>query len=75
MDLKPIEKNCIKVNEIDDQNIRLNLSSEKNIKEKKVKEMLWPWVKMPFSTNNFDNRFKTQEKLLHEQHKMIKGIF
>jgi hypothetical protein len=40
---------------------------------KKVKEMMWPWVKSPFVVNNFDNRFKAQEKLLHDQHKMIKG--
>ena len=39
---------------------------------KKVKEMMWPWVKTPFAVNNFDNRFKAQEKLLHEQHGMIK---
>ena len=34
---------------------------------------MWPWVKTPFAVNNFDNRFKAQEKLLHEQHDMIKG--
>lgn len=42
---------------------------------KKVKDAMWPWVKTPFAINNFDNRFKAQEKLLHEQHKMIKGLF
>ena len=40
--------------------------------DKKVKEMMWPWVKSPFNMNKFDNRFKAQEKLLHEQHDMIK---
>ena len=40
---------------------------------KKVKEMMWPWVKSPFVVNNFDNRFKAQDKMLHEQHQMIKG--
>jgi hypothetical protein len=35
--------------------------------------MMWPWVKTPFVVNNFDNRFKAQEKLLHEQQKMMKG--
>jgi 2,3-bisphosphoglycerate-independent phosphoglycerate mutase len=52
----------------------LDLNSERIKKEKKVKEMMWPWVKTSNTTNNFDNRFKTQEKLLHEQHQMIKGI-
>ncbi len=41
---------------------------------KKVKEMMWPWVKTPFAMNNFDNRFKAQEKLLQEQQRMMKGI-
>ena len=41
--------------------------------DKKVKEMIYPWVKTPFAVNNFDNRFKNQEKLLQEQHNMIKG--
>ncbi len=40
--------------------------------EKKVKDMMWPWVKTPFNISKFDNRFKAQEKLLHEQHAMIK---
>jgi len=35
--------------------------------------MMWPYVKQPFG--NFENRFKAQEKLLHEQHQMIKGNF
>ena len=33
---------------------------------------MWPWVKSPFNMNKFDNRFKAQEKLLHEQPDMIK---
>lgn len=33
---------------------------------------MWPWVKAPFAVNNFDNRFKAQDKLLHEQHQMIR---
>jgi len=41
---------------------------------KKVKEMIWPLVKSPFAVNNFESRFKAQEKLLKEQHEMIKGI-
>lgn len=41
---------------------------------KKVKEMIWPLVKSPFTVNNFESRFKAQEKLLKEQHEMIKGI-
>jgi hypothetical protein len=40
---------------------------------KKVKEMIWPLVKSPFPVNNFESRFKAQEKLLKEQHEMIKG--
>ena len=40
--------------------------------DKKVKELMWPWVKAPFAVNNFDNRFKAQDKLLHEQHQMIR---
>lgn len=39
---------------------------------KKVKEMMWPYVKTPFMVNNFDHRFKAQEKILTEQTKMIK---
>lgn len=42
---------------------------------KKVKEMMWPWVKTPFIINNYDNRFKAQEKLMHEQQKMMKGTW
>lgn len=36
--------------------------------------MIYPWVKSPYtaSTNNYDNRFKAQDKLLQEQQKMIK---
>lgn len=35
---------------------------------------MWPWMKSsPQFVNNLDNRFKAQEKLLHEQHQMIKG--
>ncbi len=45
-----------------------------NFLNKKVKEMMWPWVKTPFNLNQFDNRFKAQEKLLHEQQKMMKGM-
>jgi hypothetical protein len=41
---------------------------------KRVKDAMWPWVKTPFATvNNFDNRFKAQEKLLQEQNRMIRG--
>lgn len=40
--------------------------------DKKVKELMWSWVKAPFAVNNFDNRFKAQDKLLHEQHQMIR---
>jgi hypothetical protein len=42
---------------------------------KKVKDMMWPFVKAPFAVNNFDNRFKAQEKMLHDQQRMIKGNF
>jgi hypothetical protein len=34
---------------------------------------MWPFVKAPFAVNNFDNRFKAQEKMLHDQQRMIKG--
>ena len=47
---------------------------DENTLNKKVKEMMWPWVKTPFAINNFDNRFKAQEKLLQEQQRMMKGI-
>jgi hypothetical protein len=48
---------------------------DENTLNKKVKEMMWPWVKTPFAINNFDNRFKAQEKLLQDQQKMMKGIY
>lgn len=40
--------------------------------EKKVKNMLQPWLKNQ-TAEIFDNRFKAQEKILNEQSKMIKG--
>ena len=42
---------------------------------KKIKDMMWPFVKAPFAVNNFDNRFKAQEKMLHDQQRMIKGNY
>lgn len=39
---------------------------------KKVRKMMWPWVKSPFAINNFENRHKAHEKMLQEQQKMIK---
>jgi hypothetical protein len=42
--------------------------------DKKVKEMMYPWVKTPFVVNsNVDNRVKSQDKLLRDQQNMIKG--
>ena len=41
--------------------------------DKRVRDMMWPFMKKPFMSNNFDNRFKAQEKLMQEQHQMIKG--
>jgi hypothetical protein len=49
-------------------------TSKVNI-EKKARDMVYPWVKTPFAVNNYDNRLKNQEKLLHEQQNMIKGSF
>ena len=69
-----ISKKLQEADESDDQDIQLDSNSDRIKKEKKVKEMMWPWVKASNAANNFDNRFKTQEKLLHEQHQMIKGI-
>ena len=63
---------------VDDTADFVNLETSKVTEvelNKKVKDVMWPWVKTPFAVNNFDNRFKAQEKLLHEQHKMIKGVF
>jgi hypothetical protein len=63
-----------KKRDIDDDDLESNSKNFNNIDlEKKVKEMMWPYVKQQFGVNNFDNRFKAQEKLLHEQHQMIKG--
>ena len=42
--------------------------------DKKVKDMMWPFVKSS-PLNNIDKRFKNQEKLLQEQHEMIKGRY
>ncbi len=39
---------------------------------RKVRKMMWPWVKTPFVANNFENRYKAHEKMLQEQQKMIK---
>ncbi|CAF0821250.1 unnamed protein product [Brachionus calyciflorus] len=39
--------------------------------DKKVKDMMQPWLKSP-TVKIFDNRFKAQEKMLNEQSKMIK---
>ena len=54
-------------------NLETSKYSENEL-NKKVKDAMWPWVKTPFNiASNFDNRFKAQEKLLHEQTKMITG--
>ena len=50
-------------------------SKRDNDLNKKIKDMMWPFVKTPYAVNNFDNRFKAQEKMLHDQQRMIKGIY
>ncbi len=53
---------------------KVQKSTHVNI-EKKARDMVYPWVKTPFAVNNYDNRLKSQDKILHEQQNMIKGIF
>jgi len=60
-----------KVNTERNQTVKTEISDTEL--SKKVKEMIWPFVKSPFTVNNFESRFKAQEKLLKEQHEMIKG--
>ncbi len=41
--------------------------------EKKVKDLMLPFVGLKSGTGGFDSRFKAQEKMLREQHEMIKN--
>ena len=58
----------------DDSELALDVpDSERDAQmSKKVRKMMWPWVKSPFMVNNFENRYKAHEKMLQEQQKMIK---
>lgn len=47
------------------------LSTNAAVDEKKVREMMAPFVKGNMGSK-FENRFKAQEKILQEQHEMIK---
>lgn len=73
MDQSKTERSNESASELD---LHLNMPSSERDEasmNRKVKQMMWPWVKTPFVANNLEHRYKAHEKLLHDQQKMIKG--
>lgn len=58
-------------NSLDSTVDRDELSTNVTVDEKKVREMMAPFVKGNVGSK-FENRFRAQEKILREQHEMIK---
>jgi hypothetical protein len=70
---KDIQDSKLSERSINESNV--DSTRRDNDLNKKIKDMMWPFVKTPYAVNNFDNRFKAQEKMLHDQQRMIKGIY
>jgi hypothetical protein len=70
----PTTKSKKEINRIDDNpGSQTEVPLTDAVLTRKVKEIMWPWVKTPFQNSpHHDNRFKAQNKILNEQRKMIK---